>query len=222
MIWIAKDGNTEVVLDFIVERKSVGDLAASIADGRYKEQRYRLRESGISNVMYIIEGESLNQGRMPQQKLESALVSLIMSDGFFMRRTCTVDMTIELLAEMTNVIREMLDRDGLDMHIYNDENGNNMELNVFNMTMAKNSKILTTEEIFGRQLGCIDSCSTRTVESILKEYQTPRQLANAFEKHGKHVLSTCVIKSNFNTPIGKVANELSEKMHKLYTMKKYL
>ena len=41
------------VLDFIVERKKADDLASSIIDGRYKDQKYRLLNCGISNIYYI-------------------------------------------------------------------------------------------------------------------------------------------------------------------------
>lgn len=44
------------VLDYIIERKKADDLAASILDGRYKDQKYRLHECGISNIYYIYEG----------------------------------------------------------------------------------------------------------------------------------------------------------------------
>jgi ERCC4-type nuclease len=43
----------------IVERKSLGDLASSIKDGRYEEQSYRL--NGLPhhnhNIVYLIEGD---------------------------------------------------------------------------------------------------------------------------------------------------------------------
>lgn len=44
------------VLDYVVERKKADDLAASIIDGRYKEQKYRLKNSGASHVIYLYEG----------------------------------------------------------------------------------------------------------------------------------------------------------------------
>lgn len=47
---------TDYVLDFIVERKTADDLAASIMDGRYEEQKYRLKICGINNVVYLVEG----------------------------------------------------------------------------------------------------------------------------------------------------------------------
>jgi ERCC4-type nuclease len=38
----------------------VNDLASSIVDGRYEEQKLRLRSSGIANCVYLVEGASLN------------------------------------------------------------------------------------------------------------------------------------------------------------------
>ena len=48
---------TDYVLDFIVERKTADDLAASIFDGRYEEQKYRLKNCSINNVIYLVEGK---------------------------------------------------------------------------------------------------------------------------------------------------------------------
>ena len=45
---------------FIIERKTIADLAASVKDGRYKEQKLRLKEhkriSPCTQILYIIEG----------------------------------------------------------------------------------------------------------------------------------------------------------------------
>ena len=43
----------EVVLQLIVERKRVDDLAGSIKDGRYAEQKFRLQRCGISSILYV-------------------------------------------------------------------------------------------------------------------------------------------------------------------------
>lgn len=40
-LWIAKSGNEEYVLDYIVERKRMDDLVGSIKDGRFHEQKVR-------------------------------------------------------------------------------------------------------------------------------------------------------------------------------------
>ena len=53
VLWIAKypDGR-ELVLGYVVERKTLKDLASSIVDGRYKEQKYRLSNGGFENVIH--------------------------------------------------------------------------------------------------------------------------------------------------------------------------
>lgn len=53
----------EFVLDWIVERKRVDDLAASIIDKRYEQQKYWLNASGLKNIMYIVEGDPSQEER---------------------------------------------------------------------------------------------------------------------------------------------------------------
>jgi len=48
------------VLDYIVERKTGDDLAASIQDHRYKEQKYRYKKSGLKHCYYLVEGDVRN------------------------------------------------------------------------------------------------------------------------------------------------------------------
>jgi len=44
------------VLDYIIERKIADDLASSITDGRYRDQKYRLLKTALKNIMYLVEG----------------------------------------------------------------------------------------------------------------------------------------------------------------------
>ena len=46
----------KLLLDYIIERKLVSDLLSSITDGRYEEQKTRLKLSGMQRVIYLIEG----------------------------------------------------------------------------------------------------------------------------------------------------------------------
>jgi crossover junction endonuclease MUS81 len=39
VVWLASDDKGEYLLDYVIERKAIDDLAGSIMDGRYKEQR---------------------------------------------------------------------------------------------------------------------------------------------------------------------------------------
>ena len=70
--------------NIIIERKTLNDLAASIKDGRYKEQSFRLQKALEEDfkVFYMIEGNlDLYTGSIPKETLISAVYSLIMK-GF--------------------------------------------------------------------------------------------------------------------------------------------
>ena len=82
------------------ERKTLADLAASIRDGRYKEQSFRLIETAAAsgfhkhNIVYIIEGDLARyderHSRITKTALQSAMVSLLYYNGFSVVRTMNV------------------------------------------------------------------------------------------------------------------------------------
>lgn len=76
----------------IIERKKVTDLAASIKDGRYKEQSYRLNGHPLPNhnIVYMIEG-NLNQARMDKNTLNSCIFSLNFIKGFSIWKTTNLE-----------------------------------------------------------------------------------------------------------------------------------
>lgn len=95
----------------IIERKSLQDLLASIKDGRYEEQSYRLRHSSgipMHNIIYVIEGV-FAQLRNPADKrtIFSAMTSLGVFKGFSVIRTSCLQETAEWLMALT----EKLERD---------------------------------------------------------------------------------------------------------------
>ena len=87
---IINDGTNDCV---IIERKTLTDLAASIKDGRYDEQSYRL--NGIHhhnhNIIYLIEGDMHNfntfKARIDKQTLYSAMFSIQYFKGFSVMRS---------------------------------------------------------------------------------------------------------------------------------------
>ena len=65
-------------MDFIVERKRMDDLASSICDGRFREQKHRLKQSGLGHVIYLIEeyGARLTFGSMPESSLRQVILMI--------------------------------------------------------------------------------------------------------------------------------------------------
>jgi len=106
-IYLKTDEGKDVL---IIERKTIADLLASIKDGRYEEQSYRLlHSSGFPphSVLYIIEG-SLSTLRTPIEKkiFYSAFTSLHFFKGFSVIRTNHVIETAEHIIWMAEKIEK--------------------------------------------------------------------------------------------------------------------
>jgi ERCC4-type nuclease len=100
------DKNDREILLF--ERKSLADLLASIKDGRYEEQSYRLiHSSGLCphHIVYVIEG-MISQLRGPKEKkiVYSAMTSLGVFKGYSVLRTSSVQETAELLLALADKV----------------------------------------------------------------------------------------------------------------------
>jgi ERCC4-type nuclease len=102
---IIADNNNEKL---IIERKSVSDLLASIKDGRYEEQSYRLNglEQHNHNIIYLIEGDvsKVNRfkgdNRTEKLTLYSAMFSLNYYKGFSVFRSFSLEETAILICNM--------------------------------------------------------------------------------------------------------------------------
>lgn len=124
-MWVAKcrdpaflrrhgEEGDEVVLDWIIERKRLDDLIGSIKDGRFHEQKFRLRRSGIKNVIYLVEEFSVTHpdsgngsALKYQEMVASAIASTQVVNGYFMKKTKNLDDSIRYLARMTLLLRKM-------------------------------------------------------------------------------------------------------------------
>jgi ERCC4-type nuclease len=110
-ILFKKDDDTDLLL---IERKSFSDLVASIKDGRYEEQSYRLLNSGEfppHSIFYLIEG-MFSQLHNPADKkiILSAMTTLQFFKGFSVYRTASVSETAEWILHMADKIERELTR----------------------------------------------------------------------------------------------------------------
>jgi ERCC4-type nuclease len=81
----------------LFERKTVDDLLASIKDGRYEEQSYRLQTMSDYKVYYIIEGRIKREHRT----VFSSILSLNYFKGYSVLRTDDVKETANMILYFT-------------------------------------------------------------------------------------------------------------------------
>ena len=100
-------GDPATIETILFERKTIADFAASIRDGRYREQSFRLSkqcELANHNIVYIIEGDlskyvdRTKGGNIVTRKaLYSAMFTMMFFKGFSIIRTMNIRETAELI-----------------------------------------------------------------------------------------------------------------------------
>ena len=101
----------------VIERKSVSDLLASIKDGRYEEQSYRLNGSNHHNhnIIYLIEGDVnrvnrfKSDNRVEKLTLYSAMFSLNYYKGFSIFRSFSLEETATIICNMAYKLAKEVD-----------------------------------------------------------------------------------------------------------------
>jgi ERCC4-type nuclease len=92
----------------LIERKTCADLLASIKDGRYDEQSYRLIHSEEypvrHNIIYLVEGIFSKYVAKDRKLMYSTMTSLNYFKGFSVWRSSSVEETADILITMTDKI----------------------------------------------------------------------------------------------------------------------
>jgi len=96
----------------IIERKRTDDLAASITDGRWREQKARLAASGAI-VVYLIEGSLYHQNKSPET-LSSAIWNTMLRDKMWVLQTRGLeDTALHLLSLQKKIGRDIKGGSGM-------------------------------------------------------------------------------------------------------------
>ncbi|CCH43736.1 Crossover junction endonuclease [Wickerhamomyces ciferrii] len=216
-IWIARNRNTneEVVLDYIIERKRLDDLASSIKDGRYNEQKVRLKRSAVQNVFYLIEEVTSSDVQQMADAIQTAMSMAMTTSNFHVKRTKDADDTIQFIAKTTKQVRSFYQNKKLlvleprNLEYQQDykrvldefrEKFNTSNVLCSHMyytfdTMLSKSKLMTTRELFVRMLMTIRGVSLEKAIAIQRDFKTPRHLFENFDakdpelakKYGKRI-----------------------------------
>ena len=169
-ICIEKDGQ-DIVL---IERKTVSDLAASICDGRYQEQSFRLLESTLPphRIVYLIEGSLDTVQSISKKALMSAMISLWFTKGFSVVQTRDVDETVEFI-----------------QHLFEKTSKETDEKDYVSTIKIKKKDKLTPESVDILMLSQIPTISTVTAKALLQQFENIFKLTQTL-KENSDTLST--------------------------------
>lgn len=98
--------SAELILPYVVERKRSDDLSHSIKDGRFHEQKFRLRQTGLKAI-YLHENYGKGDFGLADGALQQALANTQMTDGFIIQETNNIKDTCAYLTHMTRHLKKM-------------------------------------------------------------------------------------------------------------------
>lgn len=193
----------------IIERKSVGDLAASIKDGRYEEQGYRLNGNSMPNhnIVYLIEGDvnKVNsfKSKIDKMTLYSAMTSILLFKGFSIMRSSNMEESAIMICNMAYKVEKSI-ADGKQFYykeqvlVNNDVISEVVETNTNTNTIPMDKpdekdycavvKRVKKENITKENIGEIMLCqipgiSLITALAIMKKYNNLPNLVNQLKEN---------------------------------------
>ncbi|CAD8132004.1 unnamed protein product [Paramecium pentaurelia] len=104
-MWICQKGDDEYICDYIIERKTIQDLAHSILDKRYQVQKHKLKHCGINNRFYLVENSQSSNLPVPRATIDKAIRNTQIKDGFFIQQTETLEDSLRWLALFTKTVK---------------------------------------------------------------------------------------------------------------------
>lgn len=213
-LWIAQhktDKSKEFVLPYIVERKRLDDLSSSIKDGRFHEQKFRLKKSGVENVIYLIENH-MKAGKvqcgLPFTTLLQAATNTQIHSKFQVKFTENSQHTITYLTVMTTFIENIFkNKAPIKFKMMNFEK--------FNQAAVKQRKC-TVRETFIKQLLALKGLSVDIALEITNNYTTPADLFETYRSLSKPDGETLLTKLTIGELKRKIPKPVSKTIYHFY------
>ena len=178
-MWVVRchrnaEEHIDLSLNIIVERKTADDLAASIIDGRYDSQKFRLKQTGVQ-CFYLLEGTKPSPGKITEEHILNALLSTVFNYNFQMKICENTFETLNWLARMTLA----LEKEVQTWEPYKFESL--LDFTTF-YNLTNPNKSLTVREVFGKQLRTLGKCGEQSTLAVLNKFPTPSALHEEIQK----------------------------------------
>lgn len=205
--------NGEVVC--VIERKTVEDLANSIRDGRYREQKARLfAQYERRQIMYLLEGDvtipndSIEFNKVSRSTVYSSLINLLLRDGLSLFMTQSVHDTTLFLEEFAKKLQSQGTR-----FLKASDASRSTETCLFQSMKASGKKKMTPELVCRVQLSAIPGVSLKSANTIMEFYPTLASLVESLRPLSpeKRFELVCNLRSAGTSSSGK-ARKLGKKI----------
>ncbi|KAG0038735.1 Crossover junction endonuclease mus81 [Podila clonocystis] len=249
VLWVARlkdipsDGPSEIVLNYILERKRMDDLVSSIKDGRFTEQKFRLKRSGIEHIIYLVESYKADDTYdIGVEAIRTSQISTQVTDGFFVKRTNHNDQTIEYFTSVTKELKRLylgkalyaipdrvVDRATyLELQDYlKDIYPGRIHLTSYQAFCNLNSKsnAVVVRDVFVKMLMTIRGIGAEKATEIAKTYGTPRRMFSNLDEGGTSIKHTerrkMISRSNTGAGRKKIGPAASAKIADIWYLEEH-
>lgn len=191
--------NQEIIL--VIERKTIEDLAASIKDGRHREQKKRLLDNyPKEKILYLIEGDltknnkSCLYNKVNKYTVYSSIINTLLRDDLKVFNTKTSQETIDFFTNLCKKIEKGTDFLKNNTN-YKDELSKNINI--------KKKENITPELVYRTQLSIIPNISLKTADVIIAKFPTFKILINKLENLESVARITLIKNLKYETGKGK-------------------
>jgi len=159
-------------LQIIIERKTIKDLLASLNDGRYNEQAFRLNDCDLDNhkICYMLEGKIHYDDK---NVVFGCMSSIVFNKKFSLLTTASIDDTACLITKIATK---------LIIHSDNNSNTNSNKKYEDVVNISKKSKV-TPENIDVILLSNIPSVSNNSAKLIVSKFKSIKRLIEEISKN---------------------------------------
>ncbi|OAD58630.1 Crossover junction endonuclease MUS81 [Eufriesea mexicana] len=190
--------------------------------------KFRLKHSGITNLMYIIE-ECAKAQRLtiPHSSLMQASINTLIQDGFSIKYTKSHKDSMFYLSSLTRILIKTFKgknligckKEVIEQTDILSNTCNLMEFEEFNKAASK-QKVFKVSEMFVRQLIQLKGMSVDKALAIVEHYPTPQLLIEAFQAsdcNGELLLANI----EFGDRKRSIGSIISKTIYQLYTKKNF-
>ena len=198
--WLNLGASNLIMLDYIMERKRLDDLIGSIKDGRYEEQKFRLKRSSITNVKYLVEQKKIDADIMDKwgDGITTSIAKMMVQDGIHVKQTLDLSESLNYIERMTKLLKKQYEENPLYViptkvlsvknytplmqHLRKTQPNReyNITFDAFDALSSK-SQNLTLKDIFLKMLMRTRGVTASKAIEIQKRWATPRAFLEAFE-----------------------------------------
>lgn len=163
-----KEENIKEKIKIVIERKTYTDLKSSMTDGRYKEQKSRLKTLQHGTCYYILENNDKDYKSLAKNTLFGMFVHTTIRDGIPVFMSNSLEETYEIILK----IKETMEKYSMEWKVENIGEKKDININI-------KKKKPTGENVYKLQLCCFSGISAGKADLIIEKYPNIISLIDA-------------------------------------------